>query len=123
MICWRKKKKYYNRPIPLPSCAGGKYKIVIDFKGDVYPCRYFQTKKFFCGNIFKEKLERIWRNGKGFKFFRNIILYDILPPECRVCYKRSVCFGGCLIWRIYNKKQGCYEKDIRCKLGAAYIGS
>lgn len=118
-----KDKEFFDNPIPLALCAGGKYKLVIDYKGDIYPCRYFQSKQYYCGNIFKDDLTKVWKNGKGFKIFRNIVLENKLPAECRTCFKRKKCFGGCLIWRVYNKKLNYYEKDIRCELGNAYIRS
>lgn len=118
-----KDKEFFASNIPLPHCAAGKYKLVVDYKGDIYPCRYFQTEQYRCGNIFKNDLVKIWRNGKGFKIFRKIILEDKLPSECKSCFKRGKCHGGCLIWRVYSKKLQYYEKDIRCEFGNAYIRS
>ena len=116
-------KKFFDSAIPLPHCAAGKYKLIIDYKGDVYPCRYFQTKKYLCGNIIKGDIKKIWKNGSGFKFFREIVLKNKTPDECQNCFKKYKCLGGCLAWRIFNKKTKNYEKDIRCKPGNAFIGS
>jgi radical SAM protein with 4Fe4S-binding SPASM domain len=118
-----KDKKFFDTPIPLPLCAGGKYKLVIDYQGNIYPCRYFQTKQYYCGNIFKDDLAKVWKNGKGFKIFRDIVLKEKIPPECKTCFKVKKCLGGCLIWRVYNKKTHSYEKDIRCEIGNTYIRS
>lgn len=115
-------KDFFHSPIPLPHCAAGKYKLVIDYRGDVYPCRYFQNEKFLCGNIFKQDLADIWRTGKGFKFFRDIVLKNELSLGCQDCFKSHKCRGGCLAWRIYNKELKYYDKDIRCEFGNAYLG-
>jgi len=116
-----KDKKFFKSPIPLPHCAGGKYKLVIDYQGNVYPCRYFQESKYFCGNILKSNPKTIWKKGKGFKLFRSIIVDKNLPHTCQSCFKKEKCLGGCLAWRIYTKNNKSYEKDIRCDLGNAYI--
>jgi len=118
-----KDKDFFHSTIPLPHCAAGKYKLVVDYKGDIYPCRYFQTKKYLCGNAIEDDLAEIWKNGKGFKYFRDIILKNELPLQCQSCFKKDKCRGGCLAWRIYNKELECYEKDIRCEFGNAYIRS
>ena len=115
--------EYYKKRFPLPHCAAGKYKLVIDHQGDVYPCRYFQTKDYYCGNVFVDDIQTIWKQGKGFKLFRDLARENHqLPDKCKGCIKKSMCRGGCLAWRIYNQKQNKYEQDVRCKFGDAYIG-
>lgn len=116
-------KIFSTAKIPLPECAGGKYRLVIDYRGDVYPCRYFQTKNYFCGNIFIDDLKKVWLNGGGFKKFRKIILEKKYPKECSNCLRKNVCLGGCLAWRIYNNKLKQYGRDIRCKFRNAYFRS
>jgi len=118
-VIWEKKS--FKSAIPLPHCAAGKYKLCIDYQGDIYPCRYFQTDQYKCGNVFKDDLEKVWKNGKGFKLFREMILKNDMPIECTTCYKKYKCRGGCLAWRIYNPKLKQYGRDIRCKFGNAHI--
>lgn len=117
-------KKFFEAKIPLPHCAGGKYKLLINYKGDVYPCSFFQNNDFYCGNILKDDLSEIWKNGKGFIFFRKQYLETKnLPEGCKTCFKKHKCGGGCLVWRSFNKKTKKYEKDIRCDIGNAYLGA
>lgn len=101
-------------PIQLPDCAAGKYKLIIDFKGDVFPCRYFQQDEYKCGNIFEQDLKNIWQSGKGFQFFRQQFLNK--PKKCLECKKIIKCAGGCMAWH----KKGFNERDFRCELGDAY---
>jgi len=114
-------KNFYQSTIPLPNCAAGKYKMVIDYKGDIYPCRYFQEEKYLCGNVFSDELQDVWQNGKGFEFFRHFVLANKIPATCESCLKRKKCLGGCLAWRVFNDKLKIYEKDIRCQFGNAYL--
>lgn len=115
-----KNKKFFESVIPLPHCAGGKYKLVVDYRGDIYPCRYFQDTEHLCGNIFKNDLQKVWKSGKGFIKFRKIVLGGP-PSPCGKCFKKWKCLGGCLAWRKYNNITHQCEKDERCELGHAYL--
>lgn len=122
---------YYNNPsvyassvIPLPNCAGGKYKLVIDYDGSVYPCNFFKGKEFYCGNILTGNEFEIWQEGKGFKRFRNLIMAELVPEECRSCLKLFKCFSGCRAWALEYSKGGFENaRDIRCELGDSFIGN
>ena len=111
----------FKGAVPLPHCAAGKYKIVVDYLGDVYPCRYFQKPAYRCGNIFTDDLERVWKQGKGFKVFRDLITEKPLPTTCRTCLKRGRCRGGCLAWRPSDAINHTYDRDFRCAPGHAYL--
>ena len=115
----------YSAPaFPLPNCAGGKYKLVIDSNGDVYPCNFFKSPDFFCGNILHENEVDIWKNGKGFNHFRGLVLEEAIPQKCSGCLKKSRCFSGCRAWTAqYEKGAFKNEADIRCELGNAFVGS
>ena len=113
---------YKSAKIPLPNCAAGKYKIIIDYNGDVYPCNFFKGDEYYCGNILEEDEYEIWKNGKGFIPFRRIILENKIPKECKTCLKKERCFSGCRAWSEIYQKGGFYEsKDRRCSIGDAYI--
>lgn len=115
---------YKSAKIPLPNCAAGKYKIIIDYNGDVYPCNFFKGDEYYCGNILEEDEYEIWKNGKGFIPFRKLILENRIPKECSMCLKKERCFSGCRAWSDKYQKGGFYEsKDIRCSIGNAYIGN
>jgi len=110
--------------IPLPNCAGGKSKLVIDYDGSVFPCNFFKGEDFYCGNILSGSEYEIWKTGKGFVRFRSLILDEAIPRECFSCLKNPKCFSGCRAWT--NKYQeGGFEnvRDLRCEIRNAYVGN
>lgn len=116
--------KHYNHsPLLMPNCAAGKYKLVIDCKGDVFPCNFFKENEYFCGNVFTDDMKLIWKEGKGFQIFRDLVLDEKIPEECFSCFKKERCFSGCRAW---NEKYGeggfDYEKDWRCTTGSSFAG-
>lgn len=118
-----KKSWIKNAFISLPHCAAGKYKIVVTYNGDIYPCNFFLGKEYYCGNILKDDIEKIWKEGKGFKPFRKMFLNERLPKLCKTCKKKGTCFGGCRAYTesYLSKGQFSNEKDVRCVLGDAYL--
>ena len=112
-----------EKRIHMPVCAAGKSKLIIKYDGNVYPCNFFQTEDFLCGNVFEEDLKDIWKNGKGFKKFRNYYLNDNLPEECMSCRKHNNCFSGCRAWtKSYIQEDADVKKegDVRCGIIDAY---
>ena len=110
----------------MPVCAAGKSKLIIKYDGSVYPCNFFQTEEYFCGNVFEEDLKEIWKNGKGFKKFRNHYLNENIPDECKKCRKHDNCYSGCRAWtKSYIEKSMDIkqEGDVRCGVIDAYIGA
>ena len=109
----------------MPVCAAGKDKIIVKYNGDIYPCNYFQSDQYKCGNIFEEDIEYIWNNGKGYAPFRKLVCNNELTSECDKCVNRSKCYGGCRIWTysFYERGNFSNERDFRCKLGNAFVGN
>ncbi|MFH0952589.1 MAG: radical SAM protein [Patescibacteria group bacterium] len=117
-------KHYQDNGLLLPNCAAGKYKLVIDNDGSVYPCNYFKGDQFYCGNILTGDEHDIWKNGKGFQQFRQLVLDEQIPTECHGCLKKSRCFSGCRAWStVYQEGGFANAKDQRCELGSAFVGS
>jgi len=115
--------KYYTEAtVPLPNCAAGKYKLVVEADGSVYPCNYFKGERYYCGNLLLENEDLIWSSGIGFQPFRELVLREQIPERCKACLKKFKCFSGCRAWsRSY--REGGFEnaQDIRCELGNAFI--
>jgi len=115
----------YTKPVfPLANCAGGKYKLVIDCNGDVYPCNFFRDQEFYCGNILTDDEMKIWRTGKGFERFRKLALQETIPQKCHTCLKKARCMSGCRAWSSQYQNGGFENvSDLRCQIGNAFIGS
>lgn len=115
---------YTSAVIPLPNCAAGKYKIVVDYNGRVYPCNFFKSAEFYCGNLLIDDEHKVWNSGKGFLRFRNLVLREKIPSVCVRCVKKYKCFSGCRAWSKDYQKGG-FENvaDLRCELVSAFIGS
>lgn len=118
------RKHYQDNGLLLPNCAAGKFKLLVESDGCVYPCNFFKSPEFFCGNILTDDEYKIWKSGKGFNIFRNLILGEKIPDDCSNCLKKPRCFSGCRAWSL-TYKEGGFEnvKDRRCELGSAFIGS
>jgi len=122
---------YYSDPeiyafsaIPLANCAGGKYKLVVEYDGSVYPCNFFQGDEYYCGNLLTDNEHEIWENGRGFVRFRELVLGEKIPDRCIGCAKRFKCFSGCRAWSTKYQKGGFENaEDIRCEPGNAFIRS
>lgn len=115
-----------EKNIQMPVCAAGKSKLIIKYDGSVYPCNFFQTNDFLCGNVFKDDIHEIWENGKGFQKFRSYYLDNTLPDECMKCKKHNNCFSGCRAWtESYMKEDVDIKKegDARCGIINAYVGA
>lgn len=112
-----------NSKVSLPDCAGGKYKLTVAYNGDVYPCRYFLGKDYYCGNLLEMDALEMWKNGKGFKPFRDY--YENIKKidkKCQSCQKLDRCYGGC---RAYTKSyllngDFSYERDQKCVIRPSF---
>lgn len=113
-----------EHPFNMPVCAAGKSKMIIKYNGNVYPCNFFQTDDYLCGNIFEDDVFDIWNNGKGFKEFRKIFFDENIPDKCRECSKKTNCFSGCKAWTknyINGETKLFCERDVRCEVMDAFI--
>ena len=115
-----------EKKMQMPVCAAGKSKLIIKYNGNVYPCNFFQTDEFLCGNVFEQDLKEIWKDGKGFNIFRKYYLMDNLPKDCKVCKKHDNCYSGCRAWTTSYINQDAdvkKEGDVRCGIINAYVGA
>lgn len=113
-----------KKEFDMPVCAAGKSKLIIKYNGNVYPCNFFQTDEYLCGNVFEDDIRKIWKNGKGFESFRKYYLEKKLPDKCNNCQRVNNCFSGCRAWTqsyIDGKMNITSEGDVRCELSDAFI--
>ena len=115
---------YHDNGLLLPNCAAGKHKLIVESDGRVFPCNFFKSEEYFCGNILTDDEFEIWKFGAGFNRFRELVLQEKIPGECTHCLKKNRCYSGCRAWSL-TYKEGGFEnaKDKRCDLGSAFIGS
>lgn len=115
-----------EKAMQMPVCAAGKSKLIIKYDGNVYPCNFFQTEEFLCGNVFEDDMHKIWSEGKGFKKFREYYLNNNLPEDCMNCKKHNNCFSGCRAWTnsyIHENLRVNKEGDVRCGIIDAHVGA
>jgi len=88
----------------LTYCAGGRHTIctfdrkcsqyiVIEHKGDVYPCDFFVDPKWHLGNILETPIEDLAASARKKTFARK---KENLCNKCLVCRHLAVCRGGCM---------------------------
>jgi pyrroloquinoline quinone biosynthesis protein E len=75
-----KKDKNRDKFLNSEVCVAGKNKIVISYNGNIYPC---VTLRKSAGNIFNDKLEKVWYNSKWLEEFRKVKNKDI--SGCNNC--------------------------------------
>jgi radical SAM protein with 4Fe4S-binding SPASM domain len=80
-------------------CGAGPSLIYIDNLGWTYPCNNFLDElgdKYKCWptTIFDTPIDRIWKESKILRNFREI---KPVAPECTSCYVRWACIGQCRI--------------------------
>ncbi len=81
--------------------------LVVNSKGDIYPCLYFTGNKDFCyGNINKRF------NGK--KFSKN--LYITNRGDCKECWARYLCGGTCFYGSYAATGNYLSIDPIECKI-------
>jgi AdoMet-dependent heme synthase len=87
------KEKDYNDM----QCFGGKSFLSLKPDGSITPCSYIDN--IICGNIFEEKIEKIWNSEKMIDFAK-----DCFDASCK--YSKN-CKGGCkaVMYKLENKIQ------------------
>lgn len=74
------------------DCEGCKYRVLVDYNGDVYPCDFLQYPTFLLGNILKDDWQSIWNS----------------PAACyKACLTRST-KPGCKDCPAFGCDTGCF---------------
>ncbi len=99
----------------LSHCAGGRHTIctfdrqcsqyiVVEHKGDVYPCDFFVDPQWYLGNICETPIEKLATSARKKAFARK---KQNLSNKCLVCRHLAICRGGCM------KDRAPFDKDNR----------
>lgn len=81
---------------PCPARKNG----FISYSGDFFPCDFlrFAENVYFCGNVFVDGFENIWRNSSSLKKFQNL-----QHDKCKTCKHLMVkCHGGCISAALFS---------------------
>lgn len=74
-------------------CGTGRSELIIDSKGDLYPCRMLQTKECRAGNIRERPLYELYETSEVLKYCQDLGLHHL--DCCRGCEVLNLCAGGC----------------------------
>ena len=87
------------------ACPAGRHRILVDHRGNYYPCNFFLKK---LGNFLKDDIEKI--KSKCQKFYEkwNKIGFEKSVENCPF---RNVCSGGCKAM-IYLTNKACYNCPV-----------
>jgi radical SAM protein with 4Fe4S-binding SPASM domain len=54
---------YGKRPIPRGGCALPSKMLLIDYRGDIYPCFFMWTDADRMGNVYRDQLREVWHSA------------------------------------------------------------
>lgn len=94
-------------------CEIGNSEIVIDSKGEIYPCVASIKSDWNCGSLNLNNIDNIWEKSNILNKFRSQegILGEIEP--CKSCNYKAICNGGCSLAKV-NMGYEIKDPDPRC---------
>ena len=94
----------------LRGCGAGCEYVAVTPEGDIYPCHQFVGEKdFYMGNIMDDTFDK----GKA-GAFSGVSVYS--RPQCRECWARYYCSGGCSAANYFSNKDINISYEIGCEL-------
>lgn len=75
------------------KCGTGRTEIMIDSRGDLYPCRMLQLPSCKAGNVREESLYKLYHTSQVLQYCRDIGLNEL--DACKGCEVENLCAGGC----------------------------
>ncbi|MBW2090923.1 MAG: radical SAM protein [Deltaproteobacteria bacterium] len=102
----------YEKELEPHPCKAGRCTCSVAPSGDVIPCPGFKdSPDFIAGNIYRENLKVIWR--EGFKILRDFD-YHSIDGACRECPDLEWCHGRCGAQRVIAYGDLFMGPDPRC---------
>lgn len=92
------------------GCVAGIRFCTIKNNGDVFPCSFFNTKKFLAGKILSYGFKTIWQKSERFKKFRK--MNNHIGGYCSSCEIRDYCKGCRRI--VLESEKNFYSEEIEC---------
>ncbi len=101
------------------SCAmQGKCSIqyVVEGNGNVYPCDFYATDKYFLGNIKDKSFKELSQSANALAFVNESL---VLQEQCSKCSVFKYCRNGCKRDRIFEKGQ--FKQNMYCKAYNSFL--
>ena len=104
--------------------------LVINHRGDVFPCDAFKNVRFpepLYGSILNRSLKEVWTRSEFLNTVREIVKAE-KPEPCNSCIVASTCQSGCLAQKVIrsgwgavaNRDPGCLiSNEDRSRKGSA----
>ncbi|MGW1767719.1 StsB family radical SAM/SPASM domain sactipeptide maturase [Streptomyces sp. NPDC002073] len=77
------------------NCGMGGNEIYVNSLGSVYPCKLVTEKQHLAGNVKRQPLAEIFAHPALADMRRNSVYAGDNLQDCRQCYIRGACGGGC----------------------------
>jgi len=97
----------------LNLCGAGKLTCCVGPTGNMYPCAFLQTDRFFAGSLREQSFQQIWDGSEIYESFRSLRIHS-----CEDCQRFDQCHGGCpaVAWHLKNDLNGgdpeCLERCV-----------
>lgn len=96
------------------GCCGGRKMIVFDMKGNIYPCELTDNPEYKIGNIYdKRDLKQVVSDAIK---TNNIFFEKKESKECKTCYWKYFCRGGCTVRLLSNGELPPHVDKIECAI-------
>lgn len=99
---------------PKFNCGLGSGEIYIDSTGNIFPCKLVTGINHLIGNIKEKPLKDLLKTEK-FDNIRNLDISEKIV-ECRDCYLRWLCGGGCRGYHLSGTGKLYQNDDEFCKI-------
>jgi mycofactocin biosynthetic radical S-adenosylmethionine protein MftC len=97
----------------LNLCGAAKLTCCVGPTGNMYPCAFLQTDRFFAGSLRERSFQQIWDGSQIYDSFRSLRIHS-----CEECTRFDQCHGGCpaVAWHLKNDINGgdpeCLERCV-----------
>jgi radical SAM protein with 4Fe4S-binding SPASM domain len=93
-------------------CSVGK-KLVVDVRGDIYPCVLMMGEEFRLGNAFEQSLVEVIQAEQMVCFCKALSDRKEKIEECAVCLWKNLCQAGCMGQALDNRGT-LWSTDVFC---------
>ncbi len=95
-------------------CGTAARRVLLDSRGDVYPCPNHHLPEFKAGNIRKKPFAEIWEHSPVLEKIRNTYPVESINEQCKNCHVRHWCAGWCR-GETYHATGSMREPSVKCE--------